>query len=77
MESFTVNIINPKAKKLLQDLEDLDLIQISEINSSHYLKLLKRIRSKAKDAPTLEEITEEVERVRSKNYVQGSNTSGN
>jgi hypothetical protein len=77
MESFTVNIINPKAKKLLKDLEDLDLIQIRENNSSNYLKLLKRIRSKAKNGPTLEEITEEVERVRSKNYAEGSTTSGN
>lgn len=30
METFTVEIINPKAKKLLQDLADLDLISFSK-----------------------------------------------
>lgn len=30
MESLTIEIINPKAKKLLQDLADLNLIAIPE-----------------------------------------------
>jgi predicted transcriptional regulator len=30
METFTVEIINPKAKKLLKDLADLDLISFAE-----------------------------------------------
>jgi len=30
METFTVEIINPKAKKLLQDLADLDLIALNK-----------------------------------------------
>ncbi|MBD3748228.1 MAG: hypothetical protein IE931_01925 [Sphingobacteriales bacterium] len=30
METFTVEIIHPKAKKLLQDLADLNLISFSE-----------------------------------------------
>ena len=35
MESITVEILNPKAKKLLQDLADLNLIAISKIKSSN------------------------------------------
>ena len=35
MESITIEILNPKAKKLLQDLADLNLIAISKIKSSN------------------------------------------
>ncbi|OAQ39659.1 hypothetical protein A5893_08730 [Pedobacter psychrophilus] len=30
METFTVELINPKAKKLLQDLADMDIIILKE-----------------------------------------------
>ncbi len=33
MESLTIEIINPKAKKLLQNLADLNLISISNTSS--------------------------------------------
>jgi hypothetical protein len=30
METFTIEIIEPKAKKILEDLEDLDLIKVQK-----------------------------------------------
>ena len=65
MESLTIEIINPKAKALLQTLEDLNLISISnsKLNLGTLLNSLK-----TEDQITLEEITEEVEIVRAKRY---------
>jgi len=63
MSILSVEILNPKARKLLEDLEDLKLISIKESNS--LLEVLDRIRSK-KSSLSLEEITREVEIVREK-----------
>jgi hypothetical protein len=69
MKSFQIDILNPKATKLLQDLADLNLIAIRETNDLKFQKVLNRLRKKAAaDLPTLEEITKEVEIVRSTNY---------
>jgi hypothetical protein len=65
MSILSVEILNPKARKLLQDLEDLKLISIKESNS--LIEVLDRIRSK-KSPLSLEEITREVEIVREKRH---------
>jgi len=65
MESLTIEILNPKVKKLLNDLADLKLISISN-SKPNIDSLLKTLRSD--DAPSLEEITKEVETVRSVEY---------
>lgn len=72
MEALKVEILNPKAEKLLKDLADLKLISIKEFNKNdNFLKIIKRIRNKAKgNPPTLEEITKEVETVRAKRYAK-------
>ena len=63
MESITVEILNPKAKKLLEDLADLNLISIS--NSKPSLdNLLNILRSD--NSPSFEVITKEIENVRAK-----------
>jgi len=68
METLRIEIINPKAKKLLQELANLQLINIKPtVKNDTFEKLLKDIRDK-KDAPPLDEITREVEAVRSKRY---------
>lgn len=67
MNTIRINIINPKATKLLKNLADLELITIQE-SKNGFSSVLKKIRSKAKNTPTLEEITKEVELVRSKRY---------
>ncbi len=68
--TYQVDILNPKADKLLQDLADLKLISISKVSSDPFLKVVKRLRKKAAaiKTPILEEITKEVESVRSKRY---------
>ncbi|MBK9982555.1 MAG: hypothetical protein IPP15_09030 [Saprospiraceae bacterium] len=71
MSTITVDIINPKAKKLLQELEVLNLISIRNCGDDGFLEIVKRMRAKAKkNTPTLAEITKEVEKVRSKRYGQ-------
>ena len=61
-----VNILNPKAARLLKDLADLNLIAIQDTSQNGFASVLKKIRSKEKSAPTLDEITNEVELVRTK-----------
>jgi len=67
--TYQVDILNPKASKLLQDLADLNLISIKETKEDGFLAIVHKLREKAaKNPPTLEEITKEVEAVRSKRY---------
>lgn len=70
MKTLQVDILNPKAAKLLKDLADLKLITIRDISKNSFATVLKKLRSKAKLAPTLDEITNEVELVRSKRYAK-------
>ena len=65
--TFNVEILNPKAKKLLVDLAELRLISISERTSNPFIDFIKKIRSK-KTNISLEDITKEVEIVRTKRY---------
>jgi hypothetical protein len=67
--TYQVDILNPKADKLLQDLADLKLISLSKTSDDPFMSVVKKLRKKAASSPpTLEEITKEVEFVRSKRY---------
>lgn len=68
MTTLRVSILNPKATKLLKDLADLELIAIEKQSASGFASILKRLRSKNKSTPNMDEITREVELVRSKRY---------
>jgi hypothetical protein len=69
MESLRIEIINPKAKRLIKSLVDMDLIRIKkEKGKSEFTKLLTKLRRRSDNAPTLEEITVEVESVRKARY---------
>lgn len=69
IETIKIDILNPKAKALLKDLANLDLIRIrKEPSGSEFSELLNKFRSKADKAPSLEEITQEVEAVRKSRY---------
>ena len=72
MASLQVDILNPKAGKLLKDLADLNLIAIKEIkNDDGFLKVVNKIRAKAKtNTPSFEEITKEVESVRANRHAK-------
>jgi len=62
METISIEILNPKAKRLLQDLADLKLITIK--SKSTLKELLEKLRQDSDQAPSLDEITAEVEQVR-------------
>jgi len=67
--TFNIEILNPKAKKLLMDLAELRLISISENKSNPFLDAVKKLRSKKANI-SLEEITKEVEAIRTKRYAK-------
>ena len=67
MSVLTIDILNPKAEELLKNLADLQLIAIKDRKSNHFLQVIERFRKKNEaNAPSLEEITKEVEKVRAK-----------
>ena len=68
MESIQIDILNPKAKKLLKDLADLDFIKITRSTKSDFSTLLEKLRSKSNEEMSFEEITKEVESVRTSRY---------
>lgn len=67
MATFNIEILNPKAKKLLLDLAELRLISIKEVKISPFLAAVKKNRSKKANL-TLGEITKEVEIVRTQKF---------
>jgi len=68
MNTMRIDIINPKALRLLKDLADMNLIAIQDNSKNGFASVLKKLRSNAKTAPTYDEITKEVELVRQKRY---------
>lgn len=72
MITYQINVLNPKADKLLQDLADLDLISIQKSTEDAFIQAINDIQEGAAAAnpPTLEEIIEEVELVRAARYAK-------
>ena len=68
METLRIDILNPKAKKLLKDLADLELIKIRKQPATDFSTIVEKLRSKSVNAPSLDDITLEVEAARSKRY---------
>ena len=71
METMRIEIINPKAKKLLKDLADLNLIVIKKSveTKDEFKDVLSKLRSNyPNEVPSLDEITREVEDVRAARY---------
>jgi hypothetical protein len=69
MQTYQVNILNPKAAKLLQDLADLNLIAIKQTSEDSFLQVINKLRSQASDnPPSLDDITNEVETIRAERY---------
>lgn len=68
METIRIDILNPKAKKLLKDLEDLKLIKINKNNKTDFSVLLKKLRKQSNDTISLDDITKEVEELRKSRY---------
>ena len=74
MEALKIKILNPKAKKIIQGLVDLKLIQITEERDSDQKVrlLLKKLRSYSAESPSLDEITKIVEEARTERYERKS-----
>ena len=68
MYTIKIDILNPKTKKLLKSLVDLKLIAIRDTSKNGFADLLNKLRTQTESNPILEEITKEVELVRSKRY---------
>ncbi len=76
METIKIDILNPKAKLLLQNLADLKLIRIRKTKiNSELNELLDKFRMNSTEVPTLDEITEEVEKVRKDRYEKHENNT--
>lgn len=68
MTTLKVDILDPKAEKLLKNLEELKLISIRKSSQTEFFEVLRQLRSKNKRTPSFANITKEVEAVRSKRY---------
>ena len=68
METLRIDIINPKAKKLLNDLAELNLIEIKKDIQIDFSTVLKNLRAKSSESLSLDEIAKEVEVVRKSRY---------
>ena len=66
MEALSVQIVNPKAKLLLLNLEEMNLIRIE--TKPKLSEILAKLHRNESELPTPEEIIEEVELVRQKRY---------
>jgi uncharacterized protein YydD (DUF2326 family) len=70
METMRIEIVNKKAKRIIMELADLNLINIRDKDQiKSFQKLLNKLRSN-RETPSLAEITEEVELVRAKRYAK-------
>jgi hypothetical protein len=69
METIRIDILNPKAKSLLENLVDLNLIHIKkEPSKSDFKALLAKLRKHSEYAISPEEIALEVEEERKIRY---------
>ena len=68
MESLQINLLDPKARKTLEELADQKLIEIKPAETS-VLDAYNRIKAKFEQSPiSEEEILNEVEEVRRSRY---------
>ena len=69
--TFKVEILNPKAKKLLLEMQAKKLIALSKVDEGKFIKLVRSIRKNALKYPiSKDEITREVELVRGERYAR-------
>jgi hypothetical protein len=69
MESLRIEIVNPKAKDIIKNLADMDLIRIKKDKiKNEFAELLAKLRRNSDQVPSLEEISKEVESVRKARY---------
>lgn len=70
MEALRIEILNPKAMKLIRGMQDLELIKVEKETKSAFRAYLEKTRKNYATAPSLEQITHIVEEERSKRYAK-------
>ena len=70
MEALKIEILNPKALQLIEGMQDLKLIKVTDDPVSALKSYLKKMRQKSSPVPDLEKITKIVEEVRAKRYAK-------
>jgi len=68
MSIIRIEILNPNALKLIEGMQDLKLIKVSDEPESKLKAYLKKMRRNAVAAPSIDEITGIVEEVRAERY---------
>jgi len=69
METLKIEILNPKAKNIIKNLADLNLISIKDkVSPKLFSDMLSKLRENNDSIPSSEEISREVEKVRVKRY---------
>jgi len=69
MESLRIDILNPKAKSLLKNLSELNLIRIKKNKEiTEFQDLLADLRSNTDEVPSMDEIVNEVNEARKTRY---------
>ncbi len=78
MDTFQIEIIEPGAKRLLDDLAKMNLITVQPMKTRKAFKrLLTKMRANHDSAPSIDEITSEVETVRGERYRRRSDDQSN
>ena len=70
MEAIKIEILNPKALKLIKGMQELNLITVSEEPATKFRAYLKKMRQNAATVPSMEEITKIVKKVRAERYAK-------
>ncbi len=71
MDTYQIEIIEPKAKRLLDELVNLNLIKFRRVEpTQQFQELIQKIRARDQAPPSLEEIAAEVEIVRAERYTK-------
>ena len=70
MEALKIEILNPKALKLIRGMQELNLIKVEKEPKSALRAYLEKTRKRALSAPSLEEVTKIVEEVRAERYAK-------
>lgn len=70
MEALKIEILDPKALQLIKEMQNLNLIKISDEPISRIKTYLEKMRKNSDSTPNLDEITKMVEEVRTERYAK-------
>ena len=68
MESLKIEILNPKALQIIKEMQDLNLIKVTDVPVSKLQSYLKKMRKNTKSVSSLDEIANIVAEVRAERY---------